>query len=405
MAATRPSAARAAVDRSFEELYRGHRADVFRAALRELGNVHEAEDVTQAAFMDAYRAVLRGSEPQSPRAWLLAIAENVRRRRHRTALRRPREEPTDADFPLTAELPHEHARSLAGAMADLPQEQRRVFVLREIVGLSYEEIAQETESTVAAIQMQLFRARRSLRERLDPPTVSRRRTGLLPLPGWLTALSRPDLTLLTPRAAGAVGAAAAAVVGATVAVNEAAPPVPHATAQPRPAVVSSAPAADPVAIRTARRPLALARAQVAAPPARATVAVPTPGRTTKTPVGDAPVPVAPAAPEVTPTATPAVAPAAVEPVVAEARPTAVAAAAEPAVRAAGEQVEQVLEPPRLPVPISAVEAEPVLEAPVAPPLSTAPVTEVVTGAARAAGGGAQPLPVPGAPPVTVPPAP
>src|SRR5215203_2109972 len=89
----RGNTARAAVDLTFEELYRGHRADVYRDALRELGSVHDAEDVTQAAFVDAYRAVLRGTRPDSPRAWLLAIAENVRRRRFRAAQVRPRETP------------------------------------------------------------------------------------------------------------------------------------------------------------------------------------------------------------------------------------------------------------------------------------------------------------------------
>ena len=79
MATSRASAARAAVDLNFEELYRELRADVYRAALRKLGNAQDAEDVTQAAFADAYRAVLRGARPQSPRAWLLAISENVRR--------------------------------------------------------------------------------------------------------------------------------------------------------------------------------------------------------------------------------------------------------------------------------------------------------------------------------------
>ena len=77
----------------FEGLYRNHRNEVYRAALRKVGDHHEAEDVTQAAFLDAYRAMLRGSKPDLPRAWLLAIAENVRRRRFRTTLRRPREEP------------------------------------------------------------------------------------------------------------------------------------------------------------------------------------------------------------------------------------------------------------------------------------------------------------------------
>jgi RNA polymerase sigma-70 factor, ECF subfamily len=392
MAASRSSAARAAADRSFEELYRGHRGDVFRVALRELGNVHDAEDVTQAAFADAYRAVLRGSQPQSPRAWLLAIAENVRRRRYRTSLRRPREEPTDADFPLSADLPHELAHALAAALADLPHDQRRAFVLRELAGLSYEEIATATDSTVGAIQMQLFRARRSLRERLEPPT-TRRRTGLLALPGWATTLlSRADATLLAPRAAGALGAAAAAVVAAsTVAVGEAPSQTPPPAPERPTAVVRAAPAAVPVArpapgppASRATRPVREVRARTA-PAAR--------------PADDAPL--------ATPAPAPASAPAPAPAVVVAAQPQAETAPQLPPPDAitAVETAARALERPRSPVALPVGEADPVLETPDVPPLPAAPVTEVVTGAARAAGGGAQPLPVPGSLPVTVPPAP
>ena len=255
MATSRASSARAAVDLAFEELYRGHRADVYRAALRELGNAHDAEDVTQAAFADAYRAVLRGTRPQSPRAWLLAISENVRRRRFRTAQRRPREQLVDdADFPPAAELPYEQSRALAEALAALPAEQRRVFVLREIVGLSYAEIADEAGSTVASIQMLLFRARRSLREQLDPPTVAIRRPVFLPpVPSWLAGLfSRVELASLTPRAAGALGATVLAVAGASVAV-----PVPQAGARDAArttAAARAAAAAEPAAAPAAAKP-------------------------------------------------------------------------------------------------------------------------------------------------------
>ena len=224
MAPRRASAERAEADLDFERLYAGHRGDVYRAALRELGNVHDAEDVTQAAFIDAYRAVLRGTRPESPRAWLLAIAENVRRRRFRTAQRRPREEPLDRGrLPPAAELPYEQTKSLAEALASLPAEQRRVFLLREILGLSYDEIADQAGSTVASIQMLLFRARRSLREQLDPPTATRRPVFVPPAELADRALLACEARVLTPRAAGALGAAVLTVAGASVAV-----PVPQA---------------------------------------------------------------------------------------------------------------------------------------------------------------------------------
>jgi RNA polymerase sigma-70 factor (ECF subfamily) len=415
--ATRASDARAAVDRSFEQLYRGHHADVFRAALRQVGNVHDAEDVTQAAFVDAYRAVLRGSRPESPRAWLLAIAENVRRRRYRTAQRRPREEPIDADFPLAAELPHELAHELAEALSALPDEQRQVFVLRELGGLSYDEIAAETGATVGAIQMQLFRARRALREQLEPPTVSRRRPGLLvPLPGWLaTMLSRFDASLPAARAAGALGAAAVAVAGTTVAVSEIRA-TPDATASPRPAVVTG------VAVDRARdaaegvrdRASTLASIVAAPPPAAAA-----PARRPATPARRPAEPAGP--PAATAAATPQPVPAAVDPPASVVEPRPRTTVVERATRVLDrprlrdrkpvEKATRVLERPRLPVRLPVEKAEHLLELPGAPelprvsPLPTAPVPEAVTGAARAAGEGAQPPPAPGVPSVTVPPAP
>lgn len=373
MATTRASSARAAVDHSFEELYRGHHGDVYRVALRELGNVHDAEDVTQAAFLDAYRAVLRGSEPQSPRAWLIAIAENVRRRRYRTAQRRPREEPLDADFPLAAELSHELARALEEALATLPAEQRRVFLLREVAGLSYDEIAERVEGTVASVQMLLFRARRTLREQLEPPIVAPRRTGLLvPLPGWLTGLvSRFEVAGAAPRVAGAVGATVLTVAGASVAVSGSRADPPSASA------AAAAPGLSAPAVRDRPAPVA-----AVAPAAR-----PTPTRAAPVRRGSLPA----------------------------RRPAATTASASSPGRAAGAPAQgdvittttasvlPALERPSFRLPLQKSVVQGLLELPVPPPSSLGLVDEA-TGAAGAAGAGAPPLPVPSLPPVPLPPA-
>ena len=281
MAPRRARDTRADAERSFEQLYRGHRGDVYRAALRELGNSHDAEDVTQAAFVDAYRAVLRGTRPQAPRAWLLTIAENVRRRRFRTSLKRPREEPLDAENAFAAEDSNEQAASLLDALATLTAEQREAFLLREVRGLSYEEIAQRTDSTVASVQMLLFRARKTLRDELEPPQVR----GVF-FPWAATLLSRAETFSLAPRAAGAIGVAALAVgVSASVPAS-ADPPPPQSAAPERAAVVSAAlpAAAVPATPATATKPAAKARPVkkaapmgVAAQPApRSVPVVPTP---------------------------------------------------------------------------------------------------------------------------------
>jgi RNA polymerase sigma-70 factor (ECF subfamily) len=352
-------------DSSFELLYRGHRADVFRAALRELGNVHDAEDVTQAAFVDAYRAVRRGTRPESPRAWLLAIAENVRRRRFRTSQRRPREEPLDEHAAAAAEEPHERAAALLDALAELPAEQREAFLLREIAGLSYDEIAGRTEATVPAVQMLLFRARRTLRQLVEPPHV---RSVFLPFPAWLASFSsRLDAVSVTPRAAGAAGAVVLAVAGAGAGITAGA-------GEPEPPANRAAPAP----LRAVEAP------RVKAPP-------PAPPR----PAAPAPPPAPPR-----PSAPPAAAPA---PVPAPAAAQTVAAA--PA-REEPPAPQPVPAAPLLPLDAAPeLLSAPELSLPEPPPLLE-PVLELLLGdggAAGAAGADAPPLPAP--PPVTVPPIP
>ncbi len=197
-------------NRAFESLYRTHRDVVYRAALRDLRDAHAAEDVTQAAFVDAYRAVLRGSRPQAPRAWLLAIATNVRNRSFRQALARPREVPLDEGASADAPPPSASASQLKTALQGLPRPQLEAFVLREISGLSYEEIAERTGTTVPAVQMALFRARQTLRAALERPAAARRARVLLPA-SWLSQLLARGEAML-PGARGVAAAAGAAVV-------------------------------------------------------------------------------------------------------------------------------------------------------------------------------------------------
>ena len=209
----------------FEGLYRSHRNEVYRAALRKLGDHHEAEDVTQTAFLDAYKAILRGSKPDLPRAWLLAIAENVRRRRFRTALRRPREEPLRDESLPSAEPPwRAQTEEIRTALARLGESQRKVFLLRELGGFSYSEIAAQLDLSVPAVQMLLFRARQKLRTELDR-SGSVRLGGLIPVPHWLLGLAdRVPAGFAVPRVAGVVAASViAAGVGVTSDVSVAEP--------------------------------------------------------------------------------------------------------------------------------------------------------------------------------------
>ena len=142
-----------------ERLYREHRAGLVRLVERELHDHHDAEDVVQTAFLDAQRALERGTTPRHPRAWLAAIALNAGRRLRR---RRPNAE-------LLEEYAVEEASAvpeIRAALASLPREQRAAVVYRDVLGLSYDETAEQMGKSVNAVTMLLHRGRTRLRQTL-----------------------------------------------------------------------------------------------------------------------------------------------------------------------------------------------------------------------------------------------
>src|SRR4051812_44130565 len=179
-------------DRAFERLYRRYARDVYRFVLAVVRNPTEAEDVTQIAFLNAYRAFKRGERPERPRTWLLAIARNAIRSRNRLRLRRPREVPLDEqllDLPVAAEA-RETVAEVLEALGDLPVNQREALAMRELEGRSYPEIAETLGVSVSAVESLIFRARRTLRRQ----RTSLRGLTLVQLPRSLRSLwqAQPD---------------------------------------------------------------------------------------------------------------------------------------------------------------------------------------------------------------------
>jgi RNA polymerase sigma factor (sigma-70 family) len=153
---------------SFDAVYRAYVRDVYAFALSTVGNAEDAEDVAQTTFLNAYRALERGERVRNLRAWLLAIAHNVCRQRFRTAARRPQQvelDPEAAEAFVDEDAPS--AQEIRHAMDQLSFNQRTILVLREIEGLTYEEIAQAMDLSLSAVETLLFRARQALREQLE----------------------------------------------------------------------------------------------------------------------------------------------------------------------------------------------------------------------------------------------
>jgi RNA polymerase sigma-70 factor (ECF subfamily) len=153
-------------------LYERYANQIFSYCLHQLGSREDAEDAVQSTFLNAFRGLKRGVVPQVEQAWLFKIAHNVCLSRRRSSWRRSRIE-SPADFERaeqTTAAPTRRADELIGlqdALEVMPENQRRAILLREWQGLSYREIAEELELSQAAVETLIFRARRTLAQRLE----------------------------------------------------------------------------------------------------------------------------------------------------------------------------------------------------------------------------------------------
>ncbi|MEO8746184.1 MAG: RNA polymerase sigma factor [Rhodanobacter sp.] len=155
---------------AFEALYRRHVGRVHALCRRLAGSPALAEDCTQEAFVQAWKALPGFRGESAFGSWLHRIAVNVALGHHRTALRRSAWVQEDSDeavesFAAPAAQP-DVALDLDRAIADLPPGAREVFVLYDVEGYKHWEIAALTGLAVGTCKSHLHRARRLLRARL-----------------------------------------------------------------------------------------------------------------------------------------------------------------------------------------------------------------------------------------------
>ena len=177
MAASRSGACEAeAVVDTTDELYRRYGKQLYAYCLYQLRSREEAEDAVQTTFLNAFRGLQRGTTTRFEQAWLYKIARNVCIARRSSSGRRLRLE-TPSDFEILGETIPGGASAdsleligLEEALERMPANQRRAILLREWQGLSYREIATELGATQGAIEMLIFRARRTLAAALSDRT-------------------------------------------------------------------------------------------------------------------------------------------------------------------------------------------------------------------------------------------
>lgn len=161
--------------RAFEELVIAYQHRVFGVAVRMLGNAAEAEEVAQDVFLRVHRGIVSFKGEAKLSTWLYAIAsrlcltrlaggERRRERRGEETLDRLAEPGADPSADMERS---ELDAALHRAIAELPEERRIVVVLRDLEGLTYEEIAAALDLPLGTVRSRLHRARMDLKDKLE----------------------------------------------------------------------------------------------------------------------------------------------------------------------------------------------------------------------------------------------
>ncbi len=170
-----PVAEKAELDRKFEELYRAHLRDVYSYSYYRVGNHHDAEDVTEQTFLQAYRhfeRALRESEGRPLRPWLIRIAHNLASNLHRDRGRRPEaaldavEPPSHPHDTVRVAEGREELRSIIENVQKLPDDRREALIMRFALGMSNREIARALGRTDGATKVLIHRAIKQLSEEM-----------------------------------------------------------------------------------------------------------------------------------------------------------------------------------------------------------------------------------------------
>ena len=165
---------KAALDAEFSALYRAHVRDVYSYSYYRVGNHHDAEDLTEQTFLQAYRHFERAvaeSDGRPLRPWLIRIAHNLAANHFRDRSRRPQTQLDETGSLLRA--PHtteelvedrdELARILV-AIDDLSDDRREALIMRFALGMDNREIARAMGRTEGATKVLLHRAVRQLQD-------------------------------------------------------------------------------------------------------------------------------------------------------------------------------------------------------------------------------------------------
>ena len=161
----------AQLDHEFTALYRAHLRDVYSYAYYRIGNHHDAEDLTEQTFLQAWRhfeRARREAEGRPLRPWLIRIAHNLAANYYRDRARRPQ---TGLEDAAVVSAPHETEQLVEGreelrdvleGVAALPGDRREALIMRFALGMDNREIARALGRSEGATKVLLHRAIKQL---------------------------------------------------------------------------------------------------------------------------------------------------------------------------------------------------------------------------------------------------
>lgn len=170
--------------RAFDLLVLKYQRRIMRLLSRVVRSPADIEDVAQETFIKAYRALPQFRGDSAFYTWLYRIAINTARNWHVAQTRRPQgvdhfeneegetfhqiDNLTDINTPEGILASRQVAETINAAIAELPDELRVAIMLREIEGMSYEEIAQSMGCPIGTVRSRIFRAREVIARKLRP---------------------------------------------------------------------------------------------------------------------------------------------------------------------------------------------------------------------------------------------
>ena len=163
------------LDRDFTDLYRAHLRDVYSYSYYRVGNHHDAEDLTEQTFLQAYRhfdRAQRESKGRPLRPWLIRIAHNLAANYYRDRSRKPQTQLEDAAI---VSAPHDTEDLVEGrqelkdvleGVANLPDDRREALIMRFALGMDNREIARALDRSEGATKVLIHRAIKQLEQAL-----------------------------------------------------------------------------------------------------------------------------------------------------------------------------------------------------------------------------------------------